>query len=51
MAHHHIYLLYGADVDKTLDIQSLQQKAVQFRRDILETLERAGSGHPGGSLR
>ncbi|MBI4308761.1 MAG: transketolase, partial [Candidatus Omnitrophica bacterium] len=33
-----------------MDIKPLQQKAVMFRRDILETLECAGSGHPGGSL-
>ncbi len=35
---------------KTMDIDSLKKKAVTFRRDILETLEAAGSGHPGGSL-
>ena len=35
---------------KTIDIESLKKKAVTFRRDILETLEAAGSGHPGGSL-
>ena len=35
---------------KNFDIASLQQKAVQFRREILETLQLAGSGHPGGSL-
>jgi transketolase len=35
---------------KTIDIESLKRKAVIFRRDILETLEVAGSGHPGGSL-
>ena len=35
---------------KSIDIESLKQKAVVFRRDILETLETAGSGHPGGSL-
>lgn len=28
----------------------LQARALEFRRDILETLEKAGSGHPGGSL-
>ncbi len=32
------------------DIQSLERTAVQMRREILETLECAGSGHPGGSL-
>ena len=35
---------------KNFDIASLQQKAIQFRREILETLALAGSGHPGGSL-
>ena len=35
---------------KPVDIHSLQQKALQFRREILETLNLAGSGHPGGSL-
>lgn len=34
----------------TADIQSLIAKAKVFRREILETLESAGSGHPGGSL-
>ncbi|MBF0484880.1 MAG: transketolase [Candidatus Omnitrophica bacterium] len=31
-------------------MNALKAKALQFRRDILETLELAGSGHPGGSL-
>ena len=35
---------------KIIDIDSLKKKAVILRRDILETLELAGSGHPGGSL-
>ena len=35
---------------KAIDINSLQQKALQFRKEILETLNLAGSGHPGGSL-
>ena len=35
---------------KAIDIESLQKKAVLFRREILETLQLAGSGHPGGSL-
>jgi len=35
---------------KPVDIDSLKSKAVQFRREILETLALAGSGHPGGSL-
>ncbi len=29
---------------------ALKTKALQFRKKILETLEAAGSGHPGGSL-
>ena len=33
-----------------IDITSLERKAVVMRREILETLECAGSGHPGGSL-
>jgi transketolase len=35
---------------KTIDIKSLKKQANDFRRQILETLELAGSGHPGGSL-
>jgi transketolase len=35
---------------KLIDIESLKKKAIEFRRDILETVEAAGSGHPGGSL-
>jgi len=35
---------------KPVDILSLQHKALQFRREILEMLHLAGSGHPGGSL-
>lgn len=35
---------------KPFDISSFQTKALQFRREILETLNLAGSGHPGGSL-
>src|SRR3989338_7878973 len=35
---------------KNIDIQVLRAKAVLIRREILETLHRAGSGHPGGSL-
>jgi transketolase len=35
---------------KPIDIESLKKQAILFRRDILETLEAAGSGHPGGSL-
>ena len=35
---------------RAIDISSLQAKAVLFRKEILETLHLAGSGHPGGSL-
>ena len=35
---------------KNIDIESLKKKALQFRKDILEMLSNAGSGHPGGSL-
>lgn len=35
---------------KSIDVKSLQDKAVSFRKEILETLNLAGSGHPGGSL-
>lgn len=35
---------------KQIDFSALKAKAYQFRREILETLEGAGSGHPGGSL-
>src|SRR3989338_4085239 len=33
-----------------IDLDALRAKALQFRKDILETLHLAGSGHPGGSL-
>ncbi|HDO25197.1 MAG TPA: transketolase, partial [Nitrospirae bacterium] len=35
---------------KSTDIDSLIEKARHFRREILEMLTEAGSGHPGGSL-
>ena len=35
---------------KSIDINSLCEKAIQFRKEILEMLQLAGSGHPGGSL-
>src|SRR3989338_6075701 len=35
---------------KNIDIASLKAKAVEFRREILQILNAAGSGHPGGSL-
>ena len=31
-------------------IDRLQRISLQMRRDIIEMLYRAGSGHPGGSL-
>lgn len=34
----------------SIDMDSLKQQALQFRKEILETLTIAGSGHPGGSL-
>lgn len=37
-------------MSKKINIKSLQEKATLFRREILETLCLAGSGHPGGSL-
>lgn len=36
--------------ENALDIKQLQEKARHFRKEILETIARAGSGHPGGSL-
>lgn len=33
-----------------VDIDALRNMARQFRREILETIAQAGSGHPGGSL-
>ncbi len=32
------------------DVTALEEKARLFRREILTTVHRAGSGHPGGSL-
>jgi transketolase len=37
-------------MEKTTDVQQLQAIAKQIRRDIVEMLTAAGSGHPGGSL-
>src|SRR3989338_168238 len=31
-------------------IEKLEKQALQIRRDILEMITEAGSGHPGGSL-
>ena len=33
-----------------IDIDSFKQKAFEFRKEILEMINLAGSGHPGGSL-
>ena len=33
-----------------MDIQTLQSKARQVRRDIIIMTSKAGAGHPGGSL-
>lgn len=35
---------------KKLDMESLKAKATDFRIEILKTINKAGSGHPGGSL-
>lgn len=35
---------------KSPDIKLLKKKAIQLRKDILTMLEKAGSGHTGGSL-
>lgn len=35
---------------KSIDIAELKEKARQFRKEDLEIITRAGSGHPGGSL-
>src|SRR5437762_13441121 len=32
------------------DLNALRERATQIRRDIVEMLAAAGSGHPGGSL-
>lgn len=37
-------------MDKQLSVEELKMLAWQIRRDILIMLEKAGSGHPGGSL-
>jgi len=35
---------------KKIDIDALKEKALLFRKEILEATNSAGSGHPGGSL-
>lgn len=35
---------------KSVNIEELKQKAKQFRKELLEMITIAGSGHPGGSL-
>ncbi len=37
-------------MERITDINLLKEKARQFRREILEMITEAGSGHPGGSL-
>lgn len=37
-------------IEKKVDIDFLKEKARQFRKEILEVIFEAGSGHPGGSL-
>ncbi|MBF0216167.1 MAG: transketolase [Candidatus Omnitrophica bacterium] len=37
-------------MEKIKDIKQLKKKAIDIRRDILTMLEKAGSGHTGGSL-
>jgi transketolase len=36
--------------DKKIDIKQLKELARKFRKEILEMIAQAGSGHPGGSL-
>jgi len=33
-----------------IDVSALKEKALQYRKEILEIINSAGSGHPGGSL-
>ncbi len=35
---------------RSVDMKDFKQKALSFRKEILEILNSAGSGHPGGSL-
>ena len=35
---------------KNVDVNSLKDKALTIRREIIEAVNRAGCGHPGGSL-
>jgi transketolase len=37
-------------ISSNIDIDLLKKKALQNRKDILTMLQKAGSGHPGGSL-
>ena len=36
--------------DQKMDVKAFEAKAVEFRKQILEMINTAGSGHPGGSL-
>ena len=40
----------AADPGKQVSVDSLKSAALDMRRDILNTIYEAGSGHPGGSL-
>ena len=33
-----------------VDVKAVQARATQMRKDIVEMIAEAGSGHPGGSL-
>lgn len=37
-------------ITKSIDVSALKEKALTIRREILEVTNRAGCGHPGGSL-
>lgn len=51
MAHKIFFIHKGDPVpDSKIDIKALQSKAVEFRKQILQMTNAAGSGHPGGSL-
>ena len=40
----------AADPGKQVSVDTLKSAALEMRRDILNTIAEAGSGHPGGSL-
>jgi transketolase len=37
-------------IARSINLEDLKEKARQFRKEILEIIAEAGSGHPGGSL-